>query len=386
MRILHLFANWKWTGPAEPALNVAWRQARAHEVRFLSGTPPEGQTSRIEPQAQARGVPTEGGYYLGKHARLRRNRHDARRLAELLRSFRPEIVHCHLDNDHRIASMAVARTGIGRLVRTAYDVEGLRSTLRLRRVARRALAGLIVSTRAGREATLAAWGGSERSISVGARVCPMTLVEGAIDLARFDPERFDRAATRARLGLQPDDVAVGIVARVQAHRRFEILLEAHERVAKLDPRLKLVVIGRGTQIGPLLLRPIEARGLQGSVLTTGYLAGDAYPEALAALDACLFLVPGSDGTCRALRELQAMGLAAIVTPRPPLPEIVEEGSSGLVVAESAAGLADGLSRLVAGQALRERLRRGALDSARRRFDLDEQARRIEAFYAQVLAG
>ena len=158
MRILHLFANWKWTGPAEPALNLAWWQSREHEVLFLSGQAPPGQQSRIEPQAQARGVATRGGFQLAKHARFRRNRQDARALARLLIEWRPHVVHSHLDNDHRIASVAVERTGIGRLVRTAYDPAGLSHTLRMRLVARRALHGLIVTSRASRAGTLASYG------------------------------------------------------------------------------------------------------------------------------------------------------------------------------------------------------------------------------------
>jgi glycosyltransferase involved in cell wall biosynthesis len=384
VRILHLFANWKWTGPAEPALNVAWRQSVEHEVCFLSGTPPAGRESHILPHVRQRGVATRDGFQLSKHARLRANHRDALRLEALLREQRPDIVHAHLDNDHRVASVAVTRTGIGRLVRTAYDPGGLPGTLRMRRVVGRALHGLIVTTEGARAATLARYGGSARTLSVGGRPCPLALIEGGVDLARFDPARFDREAARERLGLAPDDVALGIVARVQAHRRFEILLEAHARVAARQPRLRLVVIGRGTQIKPLLLDPVEARGLRGSVLTTGYLAGDDYPDMLSALDAALFLVPGSDGTCRALRELQAMGLAAIVTPRAPLPEIVEEGSSGLIVPETVDGLAGAIERVVAEPALRERLRAGALDAARRRFDLGRQAAAVTAFYENVL--
>jgi glycosyltransferase involved in cell wall biosynthesis len=384
MRILHLFANWKWTGPAEPALNVAWRQALEHDVVFLSGRPPEGQTSLILPQVRQRGVATRDGLHLGKHARPRHNREDARRLGELLAEFRPEIVHAHLDNDHRVASVAVARTGIGRLVRTAYDPAGLPGTLRMRRVVSRALNGLIVTTRGARQATLDRFGGSARTLSVAGRPCPMALIEGGVDLQRFDPARHDREAARARLGLRPGDVAVGIVARVQAHRRFEILLAAHERVASRHPALKLVVIGRGTQIRPLLLDPVAARGLGGSVIATGYLAGDDYPATLGALDASLFLVPGSDGTCRALREQQAMGLASVVSPREPLPEIIEEGCSGLVVPETADGLAGALDRLVGEPTLLARLRSGALDAARRRFDLGRQAAAVTAFYEDVL--
>lgn len=386
MKILHLFANWKWTGPAEPALNVAWRQSLEHDVLFLSGRPPDGHESHILPHVHERDVATRSGFHLGKHARLRRNAEDGRQLAALLEEWRPDIVHTHLDNDHRIASVAVARTGIGRLVRTIYDIEGLSGSLRMRRVVRRGLHGLIVTTQSAWNATHEHYGGSARSVSVDGRPCPMVLIEGGVDLERFDAWRFDRAAQRARLGLTDDQVAIGIVARVQPHRRFEILIDAHAQVIARHPQLRLVVIGRGTNIQPLLLDPIRDRGLQGSVLTTGYLRGDDYPAVLAALDASLFLVPGSDGTCRALREQMAIGLAPIVTPRAPLSEIVDEGVSGLVVEESVEGLVSGMTRLVAEPGLRERLRAGAREAAARRFDLRLQAASVTAFDQQRLDG
>jgi len=384
LRILHLFANWKWTGPAEPALNVAWCQSRGHEVLFVPGSSPDGQPSRILPHVQAREVPTRAGFRLGKHARLLANRADVARLEPLLREFRPDVVHCHLDNDHRIGAAAVSRTGIGRLVRTAYDAEGLPCTLRLRRVARRALDGLVVVTRGAERATQAAWGGEPGRLRVAGRTVPLAVIEGGVDLARFDPARHDRAASRARLGLQPGHVAVGLVARVQAHRRFEILLDAVARVAPRHPELRLVVIGRGTHIERLLLAPVRARGLSAAVLAPGYLAGDDYPAALCALDACLYLVPGSDGTCRALREQMACALAPVVTPRPPLPEIVADGEAGLVVEESSAGLERGLLQLL-DPARRAALRAGARAAALQRFDVQRQAALVTAFYGTLPA-
>lgn len=386
MRILHLFANWKWTGPAEPALNVAWRQSLEHDVLFVSGMAPEGKESLILPHVRDRDVPTREGFHLSKHARLRRNAEDARKLAALLEEWRPDVVHTHLDNDHRVASVAVARTGIGRLVRTIYDTDGLSGSLRMRRVVRRALDGLIVTTQNAWDGTLEHYGGSARSVSVDGRPRPMVLIEGGVDLERFDARRFDRAEQRSRLGLTDDQVAIGIVARVQPHRRFEILIEAHAQVSARHPELRLVVLGRGTNIQPLLLDPVADRGLEGSVLSTGYVAGDAYPAALSALDASLFLVPGSDGTCRALREQMALGLAPIVTPRAPLPEIVEEGVSGLVIEESVEGLVSAMERIVAEPGLRERLRTGARDAAARRFDVRVQAAAVTEFDRTLLAG
>ncbi len=386
MKILHTFSNWKWTGPAEPALNLAWHQLGDNEVLFASGRPPDGEESRIVPHAERRAVPCMDGLELTKHARFFANRADARRMAALLHDFRPDVVHTHMENDHRVASVAVASTGIGRVVRTAYDPEGFSGSRRTRRTARRALDGLILTSRGAWDRTLELYGGLQDSISVAGRNCPAMLIEGGIDLQRFDASRFDREAARARLGLAPGDVAVGIVARVQSHRRFEILLEAHERVVARHPQLKLVVIGRGTKIKELLLDPVEQMGLASSVLTTGYLHGEDYPAALSALDVTLFLVPGTDGTCRALREQMGVGLPGIVTTRAPLPDIIEDGRSGVVVEESADGLEHGLEQLVGDTELRQRMAAGALESARRRFDLPTQARTVAAFYDRVLAG
>lgn len=385
MKILHLFANWKWTGPADPALSLAAWQAAEHDVLFLSGSGPDGQESRIEPQVRARGVRSLEGLALSKHARWRANRRDVKRLTRVLREFRPDVVHTHLDNDHRVASLALRRVPGAILVRSVYDPTGLSGGFRTRRLARRALDGLIATTNAARQATLDAYGGSARSVSVSGQPRPLRLIECGVDRERFAAGRYDRAAARRRLELADDEVGVGIVARVQPHRRFEILIDAAEIVARELPQFRLLVIGRGTHIERVLHEPVRARGLEHVVRSVGYLPGDEYPKALAGLDASVFLVPGSDGTCRALREQMALGLAPLVTTRTPLPEIVDEGNAGLVCEETAEGLVDGLRRLAGDAGLRERLGRGAAHAAATRFDGATQTAKVLAFYEELLA-
>ena len=368
---------------------MAWQQSREHEVLFVSGSAPEGQASRILPHVAAREVATREGLRLSKHARLLANRHDVERLVALLREFRPDIVHCHLDNDHRIGAAAVARAGVGRLVRTAYDVDGLRCTLRLRLVARRALHGLIVVTRGAEQATLRAWGGEPGALRVDAHAVPLTIIEGGVDLARFDPGRFDRAAARARLGLEPGHVAVGVVARVQGHRRFDILIEALARLAARRPELRLVVIGRGTRIDELLLAPVRERGLQDALVAPGYLAGDDYPSALCALDACLYLVPGSDGTCRAVCDAMAFGVPVVATQRGILPELLAMRRAGempgVACPETPEALAAEIVRLLRDEPLRRQRGEAALRRARLDMDPVRAALRTQELYARLLA-
>src|SRR5688572_19878821 len=133
MRVLHLFSNWKWTGPAELAVNLCrGLTAVGVDARFACGLEPGGQAC-VRDRARERGVePVLGGLRLPKHVSLLANWRDARVVAAYVARERVDVVHAHLPNDHAIAARA-ARDDRLRLVRSAYEGEGLKRTLRQRR-------------------------------------------------------------------------------------------------------------------------------------------------------------------------------------------------------------------------------------------------------------
>ena len=53
-------------------------------------------------------------------------------------------------------------------------------------------------------------------------------VFGAVDVERFAPRPVD-PEFRHSLGLTPQHLVIGIVARIQRHRRFDLLLEAVQK-------------------------------------------------------------------------------------------------------------------------------------------------------------
>jgi glycosyltransferase involved in cell wall biosynthesis len=211
---------------------------------------------------------------------------------------------------------------------------------------------------------------------------PTLGVFGAVDLARFRPAPPD-PGVRAALGLAPGDRVVGIVARVQAHRRFDLLLEAARRLFARDARARLLVVGRGTRRAELAEAPAARLGIAERVVFAGYRAGD-YADVLRASDVFTFLVPGSDGTCRALLEAAACGLPAVVTRRGALPEIVLDGETGLVVDETPDALAGAWGALLGDPGLRARLGDAAARRAREEFDPERLASRVLAFYETLL--
>ena len=172
---------------------------------------------------------------------------------------------------------------------------------------------------------------------------------------------------------------------MQTHRNFEMLFEALHRVAQTHPQVHLVLVGRGTYEEQVAHRPVETLGLGERVTFTGYVSGDDYVAALAAFDAGIFLVPGSDGTCRAVREIMAMGKPMIVAARGMLPEIAEHDQHGLVFDGGVDGLAAAMERLLAHPAHTAQLAHGARAHARSVYSLDAQARSVREIYAEVLA-
>ena len=126
-----------------------------------------------------------------------------------------------------------------------------------------------------------------------------------------------------------------------------------------------------------------ARDLMGNVTFTGYL-GDKYLDTLASFDALLFLVPGSDGSCRAIREAMAMGRAVIGARRGMIPEIVDDGKTGLVVDDTPENIARAIEQLAADRPRCAAMGRAGREKALQLYDIRRQALAVHQAYEQIL--
>ena len=104
---------------------------------------------------------------------------------------------------------------------------------------------------------------------------------------------------------------------------------------------------------------------------------------LRSFDVFSFLVPGSDGGCRALLEAAACGLPAVTTRRGALPEIVAEGETGLLVDERPEALAGAWQALLGDDALREKFAIAARRRAESEFSRERLVERVDALYASL---
>jgi glycosyltransferase involved in cell wall biosynthesis len=171
---------------------------------------------------------------------------------------------------------------------------------------------------------------------------------------------------------------------MQTHRRFEVLLEAVKRAQV--PDLRLLIVGRGTNQETVAREPVRALGLEGKVVFSGYQAGEDYVATLACMDAKVFLVPGSDGSCRAVREALSMGVPVIAARRGILPELVRNEETGLVVEDEPGPLALAIAGLARDRARLRGLSERARADALSRFSFETFGRTLADLYAEVSGG
>jgi len=383
VKILHITSDWKWTGPAEPMLGLlqALRE-RGHEVDLACaepvepGEPVDRAVTGVSSQARARGVVPCQELLAARGLRWRRDTPDVRRLHERITAERIDVIHAWHSRDHALAIRAAWGTRAA-VVRTLPSADPVSRAPWNRWLLGPGTDGLLcVSQEASRQ-----WEGLR-----GGR--PIAACLGAVDNERFRPRgRADEGALaqlRAKLGLEPGAPVIGIVARVQRHRRFELLLHAMRELAKTHADTRLVVVGRGTHIDEVARKPARDLGIAEQVVFAGYREDD-YALMLRVFDLFSFLVPGSDGTCRALLEAAASGLPAVATRRGALAEIVADGESGVLVDEAPEALAAAWRGLLDDPARRARLAAGARRRACREFCPERLAQDVESLYSAAIS-
>ena len=378
LRVLHLFANYKWTGPADPAIRAAARlRGLGLDVHFTQAdfVHPGGEHRVAEELARWQ-VPAVTGLELRKHFHAPSLLRDVRKLRALLDRDRYDVLHCHQGGDHLLAALAVRRLGRKPVVvRSLYDPEPPRRGWRERAAFRRTDAVLAPTTQAQE--------GVRQRFKL--REDRVLLLEPVTE-----PRAMHGPDARDRFGVERGQLVVGITARVQPHRRFELLWQVVAQVAHAVPEVRFVLLGRGNDVDmrALVHEPIARAGIGAHVVLPGYQKGAAYEEALRALDVFLFLVPGSDGTCRAVCDAMAFGLPVVATRRGILPELLAARRQGEVpgfsVEETPEAMSAALISLLTDAHLRARTSDAALGRARSDMDPERAAQRTKALYEELV--
>jgi glycosyltransferase involved in cell wall biosynthesis len=365
-KILHLYSNYKWTGPADHALNLAsWLEVLGKMNIYFACGRRRGARDWLHRKAVDRNIEYIDGMCLKKHLSWE-TIPDIFSLKKIVASNRIDLIHSHQDND----ALTAVLSGFGdRLIRTCYNGEpaplNLRQRFTFRRTARIMTASLAVQAHLSKIFTDK----------------PIEHVDIPVDGGRFCP-RPKNEKLLTEFGVGTHEPVAGIVARVQKHRKFDLLLNAVEQVVREIPHFKFLIVGRGTHIDSLARRPVKQRGLQKNVIFTGYREDD-YGEVVNLFDFKVFLTPGSDGSCRAVREALACGTPIIAFRTGILPELIEDGKTGILVEERTADLVRAMLSMAREHDFRQQCSHAARHYALNILSPERYARKVAGCYESL---
>jgi L-malate glycosyltransferase len=193
------------------------------------------------------------------------------------------------------------------------------------------------------------------------------------------PAQRDRAEVRAELGLR-DEALVLHLSNLRSVKRIPLLLQA---VARIQPResFKLLILAGGD------FAPFEADvkrlGLEGRVIVrTNVIDIESY---LQAADIGFF-TSESESFCLSILEAMNFGCPSVSTRVGGIPELVEEGVSGVLVPTADPDdLARAVESLLLDPVRRATIGAAARMRARERFSAPVIVPRYEALYHRVCA-
>jgi glycosyltransferase involved in cell wall biosynthesis len=209
----------------------------------------------------------------------------------------------------------------------------------------------------------------------------ITTVLNAIDPRAFRREPEKVAAARARFQLQPDQIAIGAVGRLEPQKRFDLLLEAFGELYRRNPKLHLIIAGDGS-LRQSLEEQRQSSDLRDGVSFTGHIT-----DVIQLHHALDLFVQSSDyeGTPNAVLEAMAMETPIVATEAGGTAELVHDGVHGRIIP---CGRVDKLIHAIAATMLDPAATRRMMLRARQRVEgelsFESRVRKVEAIYQELV--
>jgi len=378
LKILHLLSNWKWTEISEPAVDLALAQKKlGAEVEFVCGRGPADRSKRrVDFHARLKKLDPIHVLDMPKHFRLLPAAKDYAKLGPILQRFQPDVIHCHKSNAHLLGFLSRGLSKTPLIVRSCYDPAGPRYDIRSRFLYRFGTEGMVVINERSKQTILVRNGFAPETVQV---------IEPGIDLDRFSPQR-KISEDQQGFGLQADSFVVGVVSRIRDSRRLDISLKAIAALAERFAQLQLLLVGRGREgaVQKVVETPAREMGILDRIVMAGYCDGDRLVAAYRAMDVLVYANPGSDKSCRTVREAMAAGIPVIAPGTGFLPDLIDDQVTGRLMDLSWKSLADILAELIQNKARVREMGCRALETAIQRFSPMLQAERTLDFYQKLL--
>ena len=371
IRILRIIARMNVGGPAWQ-VSVLTRGLDEHrfESRLVVGDVGEGEADFIalrDPDLPVLKIPA-----LGRSVRFGDDLRAFVAIRRAIRDYRPDIVHTHTAKAGLLGRIAAATCRVPVRVHTFHGhvLHGYFNKWVTRAV--RIIEGLL----ARQTSVLVTVGSQVRDDLIAAgigRADQYVVIPPGVALGVLP----DQVAARRDLDLPINQPVVLFVGRLTAIKRPDRLIEAMDLVLQRRPDVILAIAGEGDLFEEtrVLAEPLGP--------SVRFLSWRRDITCLYAAADCMVLTSDNEGMPVTLIEAAMAGVPSVTTNVGSAREVVLDGVTGLVVAPSAAAVADGLVRLLDND-LRHRMGAAARARAETEFCTQRLIADHEALYERLL--
>lgn len=381
LRILHVITRLILGGAQQNTILSCAAQVRAGHAVALAYGPIYGPEGSLLDEARASGAEL---HELQSMRRAILPGHDVfvyRELRNLIRAFRPDVVHTH-SSKAGIVGRAAAWTE--KTPAVIHTVHGLpfhdrqnplvhRLYVGLERWAAKRCHHLVAITPAMVDAFV------EKGIAPRDK---FSVIPSGVDVGRFRDTPEARRRARELLGVGEHERVVGIVARLDSLKGHDDLLDILPRLRERLGPMKLVFIGDGWR-REHLQRRVREENLDAAVLFTGLVSHEGVAEVLPGVDVKV-LPSYQEGQSRTLIEALLSGCGIVAYDVGGMPSICIDGVTGkLVPPGDQVKLADAIAWMLEHPAERRAMVERGQAHVREHFSSERMVRDLEALYRRL---
>jgi glycosyltransferase involved in cell wall biosynthesis len=384
MRIVHIITRLIIGGAQENTVLCCEDLLRQYgdDVLLVTG-PPLGPEGSLLERARAGGVPLEVLPQLRRPIQPWRDLQSYRRIKDVLRNFRPDVVHTHSAKGGVLGRAAAWSLGVPAIIHTVhgapfhpYQGRGVALLFRAceRWAARRCHAMVSVAD-------------AMTELMVAGGVAPrekFTTVYSGMEVEPFLESAHERERTRRELGYGTEHVVIGKIARLFRLKGHDDVIRAAREVVDAQPNVRFLFVGDGVLHGQLQ-RQIAAAGLTDYFQFTGLVPPQRIPALIAASD---MIVHASlrEGLARVLPQALIAGKPVVSYDVDGAREVVIPGETGVLVPpRDIAALIAALKHLAAEPRLRDQFGQKGCRRFTDVFRHERMTAQLRGLYEQMLS-
>lgn len=296
------------------------------------------------------------------------------KLNQIIKKEKPDIVHTHATLSGRISAKLCGK----RIIYTRHSVFPVSSRIRkgVGRIANKYvnefLSDEIIAVAEAAKENLTDGGISDEKIKV--------ILNGVEQVKRCSKEENKKTKELYHIG--ENDFVIGIIARLEAVKGHEFLIDAAEQLKEKGKKIKVLIAGAGNREKELK-KLVEVKQLQDDVLFTGFLTDVS--KLLSIMDLQVNASYGTEATSLSLLEGMSLGIPAVVSDYGGNPGVITDGENGyLFESRNTQQLTSCLLKMIENKQSYQYMSQKAVEIFQNKFTAEIYTKNIESVYKQVM--